>query len=82
VHAVRDALAYGVRLSGCTVHVVDAGTDTGPVLAQVAVPVDDGDDEATLHERIKTVERPLLAGLVGRMAREGWTVDGRRVSIP
>lgn len=80
--AARDALAYGVRVSGCTVHLVDAGVDSGPVLAQVAVPVEDGDDEHTLHERIKSVERPLLAGIVGRMIREGWTVEGRRVTIP
>lgn len=81
-HAVRDALAYGVRVTGATVLMVDAGADSGPVVAQVAVPVEDDDDEASLHERIKSVERPLLAGLVGRMAREGWTVEGRRVRIP
>jgi phosphoribosylglycinamide formyltransferase-1 len=81
-HAVRDALAYGVRMTGCTVHLVDAGIDTGPVIAQSAVPVEDFDDEATLHERIKTVERDLLVDVVGRMARLGWTVRGRRVTIP
>ena len=81
-HAVRDALAYGVRMTGCTVHLVDAGVDTGPVIAQRAVPVEDLDDEATLHERIKTVERELLVDVVGRMARRGWTVTGRRVTIP
>ena len=56
-HAVRDALAYGVQVTGCTVHLVDAGIDTGPVIAQCAVDVHEGDDEATLHERIKAVER-------------------------
>lgn len=81
-HAVRDALAYGVRVSGCTVHLVDAGVDTGPILAQVAVPVCDDDDEVSLHERIKVVERPLLVDVVGRMARTGWSVHGRRVTIP
>lgn len=81
-HAVRDALAYGVKITGCTVHLVDAGVDTGPVIAQGAVVVDPGDDEASLHERIKTVERKLLVEVVGRLVREGYTVDGRRVSIP
>ncbi|MET8156249.1 phosphoribosylglycinamide formyltransferase [Sphaerisporangium sp. NPDC005289] len=80
-HAVPDALAYGVRVTGCTVHLVDAGVDTGPVIAQEAVPVLDGDDEDALHERIKTVERRLLVEIVGRMAREGWTVAGRHVRL-
>ena len=77
-HAVREALAYGVAVTGCTVHWVDAGVDTGPVLAQAAVAVEPDDDEDTLHERIKAVERPLLVDVVGRLAREGWTVEGRR----
>ena len=76
-HGVRDALAYGVRVTGCTVMLVDAGVDTGPIIAQAAVPVLDDDDEETLHERIKAVERRLLVETVGRMAREGWTVTGR-----
>ncbi|MBI9114152.1 phosphoribosylglycinamide formyltransferase [Sanguibacter suaedae] len=80
-HGVRDALAYGVRVTGCTLHVVDAGTDTGPVVAQVAVPVEDGDDESTLHERIKVAERDLLVEWVGRVARGGLTVDGRHVVV-
>jgi phosphoribosylglycinamide formyltransferase 1 len=80
-HAVRDALDYGVRVTGCTVHLVDAGVDTGPVIAQAAVPVHDDDDESVLHERIKAVERDLLTEVVGRMAREGWTVDGRKVHL-
>jgi phosphoribosylglycinamide formyltransferase 1 len=63
-HAVRDALAAGAAVTGATVHLVDAGVDTGPVLAQREVPVRPGDDEATLHERIKTVERELLVGTV------------------
>lgn len=80
-HGVRDALAYGVRVTGCTVHLVDAGTDTGPVVAQHAVEVLDDDDEATLHERIKVVERALLVDVVGRVARHGLVVDGRRVRL-
>jgi formyltetrahydrofolate-dependent phosphoribosylglycinamide formyltransferase len=63
-HAVRDALAAGVAVTGTTVHVVDAGLDTGPVLTQREVPVLPGDDEATLHERIKAVERELLVQTV------------------
>ena len=78
MHGVRDALSYGVKVSGCTVFLVDEGVDAGPVLAQAAVPVHDDDDEASLHERIKVAERALLVGTVGRMAREGWSVNGDR----
>jgi len=81
MHGVRDALEHGVKLTGCTVFLVDAGTDTGPVLAQAAVPVLDDDDEATLHERVKVTERRLLVETVGRMVRGGWTVTGRKVRI-
>src|ERR1700731_2199486 len=82
MHGVRDALAYGVKVSGCTVFLVDEGVDAGPVLAQAAVPVRDDDDEATLHERIKVAERALLVDTVGRMAREGWSVhEDRKVRI-
>ncbi|MDL4776171.1 MULTISPECIES: phosphoribosylglycinamide formyltransferase [Thermomonosporaceae] len=80
-HAVRQALEYGVRLTGCTVHFVDEGVDTGPVIAQEAVPVRRHDDEDSLHERIKQVERRLLVDVVGRLARDGWTEEGRRVSM-
>ncbi|PFG42316.1 phosphoribosylglycinamide formyltransferase-1 [Isoptericola jiangsuensis] len=80
-HGVRDALAYGVRQTGCTVHVVDNGVDTGPIIAQAAVPVLDDDDESSLHERIKVAERSLLVETVGRVAREGLTVEGRRTRI-
>jgi formyltetrahydrofolate-dependent phosphoribosylglycinamide formyltransferase len=66
-HAVRDALAAGVPVTGATVHVVDAGLDTGPVLAQREVPVRPGDDEARLHERIKDVERELLVQTVAQL---------------
>jgi phosphoribosylglycinamide formyltransferase 1 len=80
-HGVRDALAYGVKLTGTTAIIVDAGVDTGPVVAQRAVPVEDDDDEERLHERIKVVERQLLVEVVERMLRCGWQVDGRRVLL-
>lgn len=80
-HGVRDALEYGVRVTGCTVILADAGVDTGPIVAQEAVRVYDEDDETTLHERIKSVERGLLVDTVGRMARHGWTVTGRKVRL-
>ena len=80
-HAVRDALALGVKVTGCTVLVVDEGVDTGPIVAQAPVPVADDDDEPALHERIKVTERALLVSTVGRMAREGWSVHGRKVRI-
>jgi phosphoribosylglycinamide formyltransferase-1 len=80
-HAVQDTLAYGAKLSGCTVHFVDDGVDTGPIIAQEAVPVRDDDDEDSLHERIKGVENPLFVRTVGRLAREGWTFDDRKVRI-
>ncbi|MEU5885085.1 phosphoribosylglycinamide formyltransferase [Spirillospora sp. NPDC047279] len=80
-HAVRDALAYGVKVTGCTVHFVDEGVDTGPVIAQETVSVGWHDDEDSLHERIKQVERRLLVDVVGRLARDGWTTRGRRVSM-
>ena len=82
MHGARDALAYGVKVTGATVFVVDAGVDTGPIVAQVAVPVRDEDDESSLHERIKVEERQMLVDVVGRMSREGWTVTGRKVTIP
>ncbi len=80
-HGVRDALAHGVKVTGCTVMLVDAGVDTGPILAQHTVEVWDDDTEETLHERIKIAERALVAETVGRMARDGWTVNGRRARI-
>jgi len=80
-HGVRDALAHGVKVAGCTVLLVDDGVDAGPIVAQASVPVADDDDEDTLHERIKVAERALLAGTVGRMVREGWSVRGRKVRI-
>ena len=80
-HAVPDALAYGVRVTGCTVHLVDAGMDTGPILAQEAVAVLDGDDEASLHERIKVVERRLLVDVLAAMATRGVTWTGRKAAM-
>jgi phosphoribosylglycinamide formyltransferase-1 len=70
-HAVRDALAHGVTVTGCTVHLVDEGVDTGPVLAQRPVDVLPGDDEATLHERIKEVERVLAVDVLAALAAGG-----------
>ncbi|WP_330185654.1 phosphoribosylglycinamide formyltransferase [Nocardia sp. NBC_01503] len=81
-HGVRDALAYGVRVTGSTVHLVDSGVDTGPILAQEAVEVLPGDDEAALHERIKVVERRLLAETVAAVAVRGIVSDGRKAVIP
>ena len=80
-HAVPAALEHGVKLTGSTVHLVDAGLDTGPILAQEAVAVQPGDTEETLHERIKVVERRLLTEVVAAIARQGYSVDGRKVTI-
>ena len=79
MHGPADALAYGVKVTGCTLFVVDAGVDTGPIVAQAAVPVLEDDTVETLHERIKTDERVMLVEAVGRIAREGFAVDGRVV---
>ncbi|MEU3709269.1 phosphoribosylglycinamide formyltransferase [Streptomyces catenulae] len=80
-HGVRDALAYGAKVTGCTVHFVDEGVDTGPIIAQGVVEVLGEDDEAALHERIKEVERTLLVEVVGRLARHGYRIEGRKVRI-
>ncbi len=81
MHGPRDALAHGVKVTGCTLFLVDAGVDTGAIVAQAPVPVVDDDDEASLHERIKLAERAMLVDTIGRMAREGWVVEGRRVRL-
>jgi phosphoribosylglycinamide formyltransferase-1 len=81
-HAVRDALAYGVRVTGCTVHLVDEEVDHGPVLFQAAVPVADGDDEDALHERIKREEHRLLPAAVRLVAAGRVRTDGRRAWLP
>ena len=80
-HGVADALAYGVKITGCTVHLVDAGMDTGPILAQQSVAVLDGDTEGTLHERIKVTERKLLVEVVAAIATGGLTLVGRKATI-
>lgn len=81
-HGVRDALAYGVRVTGSTAHLVDAGVDTGPIIEQRTVTITDDDTEDTLHERIKAVEREMLVEVVTAMATGGWRVEGRRVHLP
>ncbi|GGJ99503.1 phosphoribosylglycinamide formyltransferase [Pilimelia anulata] len=81
IHGPRDALAYGVKVAGATLFFVDAGVDTGPIIAQVAVPVRDDDDEAALTERIKVAERAQLVEYVGRLVRHGWTIRDRKVTI-
>ncbi|HET7174281.1 MAG TPA: phosphoribosylglycinamide formyltransferase [Nocardioidaceae bacterium] len=81
VHGPRDALQYGVKVTGATLFVVDAGVDTGAVVEQVAVRVEPDDDEESLTERIKAAERAMLVECVGRLARHGFTVVGRRVTI-
>lgn len=81
IHGPADALAHGVKLAGATLFVVDEGVDTGVILAQVAVPVEFDDDVDSLTERIKVAERAQLVGVVGQMAREGWTIAGRRARI-
>jgi phosphoribosylglycinamide formyltransferase 1 len=76
-----DALAYGVKVTGATLFVVDEGIDTGPIIAQAVVPVEDDDDVASLHERIKVAERQMLVDTVGRLAREGFSITDRKVRI-
>src|SRR5215207_3686254 len=82
IHGPRDALAYGVKIAGATLFFVDAGVDTGPIIAQVSVPVLDDDTEETLTERIKVAERRQLVEQVGRLVRDGWTIKDRKVQIP
>ena len=81
IHGPQGALEYGVRITGATLFVVDEGVDTGAIVAQVAVPVEDDDDLDTLTERIKVAERQMLVDTLGRMVREGFTVTGRKVRI-
>lgn len=80
-HAVRDALAHGVKVTGVTVHFADPAVDSGAIVAQRAVEVRDDDDEESLHERIKVVERALLADTVGRLVRGGYRIEGRKVVL-
>ncbi|ETA06121.1 phosphoribosylglycinamide formyltransferase [Gordonia alkanivorans CGMCC 6845] len=81
-HGVPEALDYGVKVTGATVHLVDEGVDTGPILAQQVVTVDDEDTVDTLHERIKTVECVLLAEVVTALVTRGVVIDGRKARIP
>ncbi len=81
MRGVADALAYGVKVTGCTVFFVDAGVDSGPVIAQRAVPVLADDDEPTLTERVKVVERALLVETIGQLARSGYQIHGRQVVV-
>jgi phosphoribosylglycinamide formyltransferase-1 len=80
-HAVADALAYGVKVSGCTVHLVDELVDHGPIIAQEAVEVRPGDSVESLHERIKTVEHRLLPACVRLFCADRLVVEGRTVRI-
>lgn len=82
LHAQRQALAYGVRVSGCTVHLVDEGMDTGPIIVQVCVPVLDSDDEESLSERILDEEHRCLPLAVKLFCQDRLVVHGRRVLIP
>jgi phosphoribosylglycinamide formyltransferase-1 len=81
VHAQKQAFDYGVKLAGCTVHFVDEGTDTGPVIAQTAVPVLDGDDDESLRLRILAEEHRLFPAAVRALAEGRVTVTGRRVRV-
>ena len=81
LHGVRQALAYGVRVAGCTVHFVDEGTDTGPIIAQAAVTVFQGDDEATLAARIQKEEHRLYPAVVRALGRGAVKLEGRKVFI-
>ena len=79
MHGAADALAHGVKVTGATLFVVDGGVDTGPIVAQTVVPVEDDDTVESLHERIKVAERQMLVDSVGRMVREGFTITDRKV---
>jgi phosphoribosylglycinamide formyltransferase-1 len=81
MHGPADALAHGVKVTGCTLFLVDEGVDTGPIVAQAAVPVEDDDTPESLHERIKVAERAMLVDTIGRMAREGFTIKDRKVRL-
>jgi phosphoribosylglycinamide formyltransferase-1 len=74
-HGPEQAIAAGVRISGCTVHVVDAGVDTGPIIAQAAVPVLPNDDAATLHERIQRAEHELLPRVIDAIAQRAIVLE-------
>jgi len=81
VHAQKQAFEYGVKVAGCTVHFVDSGTDTGPIIAQAVVPVLDDDTEDTLQQRILSEEHRIFPAVVKAVAEGRVRVDGRRVHI-
>ncbi|WP_346385694.1 phosphoribosylglycinamide formyltransferase [Nocardioides sp.] len=81
MHGPAEALEYGVKVTGCTLFVVDEGVDTGPIVAQAPVVVEDDDTVEALHDRIKVAERTMLVDTVGRMAREGFSITGRKVVL-
>jgi phosphoribosylglycinamide formyltransferase-1 len=81
LHGVRQAIEYGVRVAGCTVHFVDEGTDTGPIIAQACVPVLQGDDEASLSARIQKEEHRLYPAVVQAIARGAVKLVGRKVQV-
>ena len=81
MHGAADALAYGVKVTGASLFFVDEGVDSGPIIAQHAVPVLDDDTVESLHERIKVAERALVVDAVGRLVRNGFQLDGRKVRI-
>lgn len=81
IHGPRDALEYGVKITGATLFFVDDGVDSGPIVAQVAVPVLADDTEDSLTERIKQAERRQLVEAIGQLAG-GWTITNRTVSMP
>ncbi len=80
--AVPDAIDYGVRMTGCTIHLVDAGVDSGPILAQTAVPVAPDDDVESLHDRIKAIERIQLVEVLAQLVTTGYSLEGRKAALP
>ncbi len=82
LEAWKQALDYGVKVTGCTVHFVDAGVDSGPIIAQQTVPVLDQDTPEMLHERIQVAEHELYPAVIGALARGAISVSGRRVVWP
>jgi phosphoribosylglycinamide formyltransferase-1 len=79
MRAPKDALEHGVKVTGCTIFIVDDGVDTGPIVAQAAVPVQADDTVETLHERIKEQERDLLVRTVADLVTHPYRIDGRKV---
>ena len=82
LEAQAQALHYGVRLTGATVHFVDAGTDSGPIVAQAAVPLHSGDNAQALAVRILPVEHTLYVAALRRVLEGGWRISGRTVTFP